>query len=329
MPKTKILFLIQHPDLPSSRVRVLDLLPVLCKENLETTVEIYPVGFRNKIKCFRKLRNWDAVVIQKKLPSPLESLLLRLASKRLLYDFDDAVYRHHETSGKRNHAARAIKCKAITACAHEVIAGNETLARAVRPHGRNIHIIPSAVAVENIPQHDYAITNPSCVIGWVGGPINLSHLQLLQPILARLHKKYDITLSVLCSEPIDMHPVPTHFVPWTLATQAAEIARFDIGVMPLPEGDHANGKCGYKALQYMASSVPPIVTATPTNKKIITHETEGLVPTNWQEFEKHLETLILNPQLRRQMGLAARRKVETHYSLKVIGHQLAQILHPH
>lgn len=329
MHEPKILFLIQHPDLPSSRVRVLDLVPTLREQRLDITVETYPSGLRNKIHCFRKLRNWDAVVLQKKLSSPIESLFLRLCSRRLLYDFDDAVYRHHETAGKRNHFSRALKFKTIARLAHQIIAGNETLAQAVRPYNRHVSIIPSAVPIAGIPQHDYSSTAQSCVIGWVGGAINLSQLQLLQPVLANLHQRHDLEFRVLCSESIDMHPVPTTFIPWDLATQAKEIAQFDIGVMPLPEGEHANGKCGFKALQYMAAAVPPVVSDTPVNRQIIAHEREGFVANNWQAFEQYLETLITQPALRRQLGHAARKKVETSYSLPVVGQKLADILlHP-
>ncbi len=326
MPNPAIRFLIQHPELPSSRVRVLDLISILREHNLDISVETYPVGLPNKIRCFRALRQYDAVVVQKKLPSPGESFLLRKACKQLVYDFDDAVYLHHENQQTRNHFSRRIKFRCITAQAHLVIAGNATLAEAARPQNHNVAILPSAVPVTNIPQRDHATPNPRCVIGWVGGAINLCHLQRLQPILARLHRKHDFELRILCSEPIDMDPVPITFVPWSLAQQHAEIARFDIGVMPLPTGEHANAKCGYKALQYMAAAVPPIVTDTPTNRNIVAHQTEGFVASTDPAFEQYLETLITNPQLRRKMGQAARQKAKTHYSREVIAQQLAQLV---
>ena len=326
MRKPSVLFLIQHPDLPSSRVRVLNLLPTLAAHGLEVEVQSYPSGLVNKARQFRHLRQWDAVVVQKKLPSPGESLLLRIASKRLLYDMDDAVYLHHESAGSRNHFSRWIKCNTIASMSHLIIAGNQTLADAVRRYNQNICIVPSAVPTSDMPQHDYTSRAKSCTIGWVGGAINLPHLALLRPVLNRLHQKHDITLHIISSESIDMGSVPTTFIPWSLETQAAHIARFDIGVMPLPPSAHAAGKCGYKALQYMAASVPPVVTDTLCNRQIIAHHTDGFVADTWETFEQYLETLITQPELRRKMGIAARQKVESNYSLEVVGQQLAQIL---
>ncbi len=327
MRKPNVLFLIQHPDLPSSRVRVLDLLPALEANGIQPQVEPYPSGMARKARLVRSLSTWDAVVVQKKLPSPAESRLLRMASKRLVYDLDDAVYQHHESVQGRSNFSRQRKFEAIARQAHLVLAGNQTLADAVRPYNDNIAIIPSAVPVLHIPQHDHTQPHTRCIIGWVGGCINLTQLALLRPVLADLHARHKIELRILSSEPIDMSPTPTTFIPWSLEKQTQEIAHFDIGVMPLPPSAHASAKCGYKALQYMAACVPPVVSDTPCNRKIVDHAHEGFVAESWRTFAQHLETLIQNPALRHQFGHAARRKVVAHYSIETVGQQVAAALH--
>ncbi len=123
-----------------------------------------------------------------------------------------------------------------------------------------------------------------------------------------------------------MDGVDVKFIPWRLDTQEAEIARFDIGIMPLPKTKWAEGKCGYKALQYMAQAVPPVVSDVGINSEIVEHGKEGFVARDLEDFYKYLKLLIENKELRRQMGLSARQKVERYYSVKVVSEMLADVL---
>lgn len=117
-----------------------------------------------------------------------------------------------------------------------------------------------------------------------------------------------------------------NFIPWKLETQEWEIAQFDIGVMPLPDNKWTQGKCGYKALQYMAAAVPPVVMDVGANRDIVEHGKEGLVVSSIADFHKAMETLITNKGMRREMGLNARLRVENTFSVHVIAKQLADFL---
>lgn len=114
------------------------------------------------------------------------------------------------------------------------------------------------------------------------------------------------------------------FRPWSVLTQASEIADFDIGVMPLPRTPHTEGKCAYKALQYMAAGVPPVVSDVGINREVVGEC--GRVASSLDEFGDHLEALCSSWVLRLQLGEAARQKVERHYSVQVVSAQLAGLL---
>ena len=133
-------------------------------------------------------------------------------------------------------------------------------------------------------------------------------------------------LRILSNETIDIPSVDVKFIPWGLDIQEREIALFDIGVMPLPLNRHSEGKCGYKALQYMAAAVPPVVSDVGVNSDIVAHGKEGFVAKTDEEFYEALMRLIEDRSLRQEMGIKARQKVESLYSIEVVGKQLADVL---
>jgi len=322
----KILFIILSNNAPSSRVRVLNLLPYLREKGIEFEVRPYPKGFVEKFKTFRSLRRFDIVFLQKKMPSPFESLLLKKASRYLVFDFDDAIYLKHDANKEIESKSRELKFKAIAKQADLIIAGNRILASEAGRFNRNVIIIPSAVPTLGIPLKDWSDEAGEVVIGWIGGAVNLGHLRLVEPVLKRLAKEYPIELRIICSEGIEMEGVKVRFIPWSIETQEAEIARFDIGIMPLPKTRHSEGKCGYKALQYMACGVPPVVSDVGINSEIVEHGKEGFVAGELEEFYRYLKILIENKEMRMEMGLRARQKVEKYYSLSVVADRLSDVL---
>lgn len=321
-----VLFLIQDYSMPSSRVRVLNLLPDLQKRGINFDVFCYPRGLADKITIFRGLKKYDLIFLQKKLPTPLEALILKKLAPILFFDFDDAIYLRHDSSEDIESRSRQLKFKAIVSRADIIIAGNRILAQEAKKYNKNVVIIPSAVETRGIPQKNYDFDNEKIIIGWVGGAVNLSHLRIVEPVLRKLSEKYNIELRIICSESIEMDGVDVKFVPWSLDTQEAEIAKFDIGIMPLPKTRHSEGKCGYKALQYMAAAVPPVVSDVGINSDIVEHDREGFVAKDLDEFYKYLKILIEDKDLRRQMGQKARQKVERCYSIPVVSNMLYDVL---
>ena len=120
--------------------------------------------------------------------------------------------------------------------------------------------------------------------------------------------------------------VDVRFIPWSLETQDMEISRFDIGVMPLPKTRHSEGKCGYKALQYMAASVPPVVSDVGVNGEIVENGKEGLVVSEINGFYGALKSLAAAHEFRKELGLNARKRTERCYSIPVVAKKLAGIL---
>lgn len=323
----RVLFIIQGYGSPSNRVRVLDLLPTLEKTGIHCTVTPYPHGIIEKIRWSLRLRNYDVVLLQKKLLSGFAATLFKLLSRKIVFDFDDATHLRHDAENAKSN--KRISAKTVTSIqmADVVISGNRVLRQFAEKFNSNVSIIPSCVDVDKYPLKDYTKQQTDrIIIGWIGSTANLHHLILVSDVLRNLSRKYNIVLHVISGASVNIPGVVVHFIPWHLETQGNEIAKFDIGIMPLEHSNYSAGKCGYKALQCMAAGMPVVVSNVGGNADVISHGIDGLLANTLVEFEQHLGTLIRNPELRASIGSHAREKVRKLYSVEVGGNALAKIL---
>ncbi|MEW5803098.1 MAG: glycosyltransferase family 4 protein [bacterium] len=310
--------------MPSSRIRVLNLLPEMRKEGFHLSAAMYPRAIVEKIKMLRQFRQFDIIYLQKKLLPPLEVKLFRRYARNLVFDFDDAIYYNDDNHTVMKSISRYLKFQVLVRNVDLVVVGNRILAGYAARFNKNVTIVPSAVETRGIPLKCHEGSDSGkVIIGWVGGKGNLHHLEMLSSVLQRLSRVYRIQVTIVCDAAITIPDVEVKYVPWDIETQDQEIALFDIGVMPLPDNKWAEGKCGYKALQYMAASVPPVCSDVGCNRDIIEHGREGFIVSSIDDFYQALDTLISDKVLRKDMGINARRKVEKYFSIPVVGKRLA------
>ena len=152
----------------------------------------YPRKIGDKLGLMSKCRQFDVTFLQKKLPLPLDVILLRSFSRKLVFDFDDAIYYRHDAQEVLESATRYQKFNFLVKRVDLVIAGNRVLSDYSRQFNENTVIVPSAVETRNIPVKDYNLTSEKITIGWVGGDVNLHHLKGLSSVFQRLSKKYPV-----------------------------------------------------------------------------------------------------------------------------------------
>lgn len=323
----KVLFVvISSGNAASTRVRVVNLIPELEKYGIVGETVRYPKTLREKWQLIKLCEKFDVIFLQKRTPPRLYAKLLRLVAKKLVYDFDDAIYFKPNDPGEDKNLHRMSRFENILRKADVVIAGNTILAEDAQNYTTQCIVLPSAVETRNIPVKNYEKKSEKFVIGWVGGEINLICLEQLTAVLQALSKRHAIQLRVISRKSVIVPGVETIFIPWNERTQEQEIAEFDVGVMPLFDFPHTRGKCAYKALQYMAAGVPAVVSDVGINSKVVMHGFTGLVAKEFSDFELCLEKLIMDQSLVRMMGEKARTMVEERYSIERIGRELAKIL---
>ena len=85
--------------------------------------------------------------------------------------------------------------------------------------------------------------------------------------------------------------------------------------MPLPDDEWTKGKCGFKALQYMALSIPAVVSPVGVNSDIIQHGINGFIANTNKEWIEVLSLLIEDGNLRRRIGAEGNKTVRANYSV--------------
>jgi glycosyltransferase involved in cell wall biosynthesis len=326
-----VLFIIKPEDFPSARIRVRNLLPILIKNQIEPVVEVIPRKYWRRRKLFASASQFSAVVLQKELVSIREILFLRKHAKSLIFDFDDAIYFDPVFTADNIDAKRCPKTldrfTSIINSVDKVIVANDILLKQTRSINPNIpiQIIPSAVETDIVVKDDYQLSSPP-IIGWVGLEINLRFVKNFAPAFLKLAEEMEIRLRIISSSSIDIPGINVEFKEWDLRTQYAEIAKFDIGIMPLTSNPCTEGKSAYKLLQYMAAGVPALASAVGVNKNIGGNDDFCLLANDVASFAEKLKLLLNDEQLRKNLGLKGRELVKDHYSIEVIGEKLADFL---
>jgi glycosyltransferase involved in cell wall biosynthesis len=161
----------------------------------------------------------------------------------------------------------------------------------------------------------------------VGHPTNLHYLRSLEPALANLARRYaHLTLRVVCSEPFESAVIPVENVRWSLEDEVANFRALDIGLMPLDDDPWTRGKCGYKALQYMAAGVPVVCSPVGMNVEIVTEGKTGLLAGDLSGWERQIARLVDCPALRQRLGVAGQDAALRDYSLSRMAPRLATLL---
>ncbi|MBF0358963.1 MAG: glycosyltransferase family 4 protein [Magnetococcales bacterium] len=313
----KVLFLLSKRQPPSSRLRMANCIDGYRKAGVECTILPIQSGIFGRIAIIRLAKRHDIVLIQKKTSfKSFELKLLQKANPRIIFDFDDAVMFHeleHHKPFVGKHFVKFIRT--INHCA-AVVAGNEFLASFSRPNCPDVRIMPTPVDLNYnfVKTHDLSNTG-ELLVGWLGVNGNLHYLDELAPVFQKLVKKYpNFRLKIVSNDFIDITGVPIVKELWSLDGEAAALRSMDVGIMPLNNSLWAQGKCGYKLLQYMSAGVPVVASPVGINQEFIQQGVNGFLATDHEQWFQALSKLLDDASLRRDYGLAGRAMVEEKYS---------------
>lgn len=333
----------------SSRLRSLQYLPYLSKAGFDVTVaplfgDDYVRGLYSgnisklavlksyfaRLRFIFKARQFDLVWLEYEmlpwLPSWIELALLP-KNIPLVVDYDDAIF--HRYDQHRLSLVRKLlgqKIDAVMRRADIVTAGNYYLAeRAKKAGAQRVERLPTVVDAKRYAVIEKEDTSP-VTIGWIGQPSSAGYLSQLAPVLKKMITKHSVRVVAIGPKPTQFQQLPIEVKPWSEETEAADIAQFDIGIMPLSDDLWEKGKCGYKLIQYMACGKPVVATPVGVNSEIVRHGVNGFLAKTETEWCDAIDVLCKDAALRKRMGDAGRKIMEQNYSLQVAAPRLAKLL---
>lgn len=240
--------------------------------------------------------------------------------KKIIYDFDDAIWltdNHSEGNLIRFFKWRS-KVAATCRWSYKISCGNAFLAEYARNFNTNVIVNPTTIDTENV--HNPALfpipERKAVTIGWTGSHSTLKYLLSLRNVLQRIEQEFQhVNILIIADREPPLELTRLTFRKWSTKTEIADLMEIDIGIMPLPDDEWSKGKCGFKALQYMALEKPAVVSPVGVNSEIINDSTDGYLANSEEEWHDKLTQLIMEPQLRQKIGKCARHKVLSCYSV--------------
>jgi len=253
-------------------------------------------------------------------PPVFEWIIAKILGKKIIYDFDDAIW--IENTSEENIFISGLKMHQkffkICSWSYKVSCCNEYLATYARKQNPQVYIIPTTIDTENWNPVTRTNNNHKLTLGWTGTHSTLPYLVSIKSVLERIIKKYpQIVIRIICNKRPGWNLPNLEFIPWNRTTEIEDLAGIEIGMMPLPSGPWAQGKCGFKILQYFALGIPALASPVGVNTNLIRHGDNGYLCAGEEEWIENIDLLINSGELRDRIGKNGRNTLIKHYSLEV------------
>jgi len=306
----RLLILTSRPDGPAFRQRIGAYLGALAERGVTCEVATPVRCPINRAAQLSAARKFDGVLIQKKMLTGWDAFFLRRTGRPVIYDFDDAV-RYKASAPDTPNRSRITKFARTIALATRVIAGSEVLAAVARDAGATaVDVVPTGLDVGHYKPASGGAPGRLKLV-WIGARSTLKQLQRLTAALEAVGREVPgVSLRIIADAELTLDSLDVENLPWSPATEADLLAECDAGIAPLPDTPFTRGKCGFKVLQYMASSLPVITSPVGVNADYVVDGESGFHAESSDQWVEAARRLLDDVDLRRRMGAVGRHRVE-------------------
>jgi len=348
MKRKKIAFIVPYPKgiAPSQRFRFEQYLSLLEQDGCE--ISFYPfftdnayrliyqpgkfmlkswgvfIAFFKRFLLMFQLKSYAIVFIHREAspvgPPVFEWIIARVLKKKIIYDFDDAIWL--ENTSQSNKLISGIKkhSKVVSICRWStvILCGNHYLMNFAKKYNNDVKYMPTTIDLKNghnqLKQHK---RKEKIVLGWTGTHSTIKYLYEIEDVLFELQKKYDVEVNIISNKEPVFKKLNFNYIPWEKEKEIEDLLSFDIGIMPLLDNEWAKGKCGFKALQYMALGIPAVVSPVGVNVEIIRDGINGYIVNDDVDWLDKISRLIEIEGVRKEIGLEGHKTILSKYSVEV------------
>jgi len=307
----RILFISKGKNSASTRYRALAYFDSLRSEGWEP-LHITAHGILPRVKLLGVAKQSEVIVILRKTFSLPFLRLLRLCSKNLVFDLDDAVFCRSDGELSKS---RQMSFEKVTSICEQVWAGNFYLADRAEQYNEAVKILPTSLdyrkyllEVEKNQDHFDLV--------WIGSRSTQKYLKKSLPVLESMSANIpNLRLKIVADFDLPTKRLKTVAVPWSDEVEAEALASSHIGIAPMSDDPWTKGKCGLKVLQYMAAGLPVISSPAGVNREIVQEGITGFFAENPDDWRKSIDKLFRDPALRDIMGKAGQQRVIDYFSV--------------
>lgn len=275
------------------------------------------------VQILKLIGSKDLIVIEYELIPyfpPIFEYLFKISGVRYILDFDDAIFHNYDNSeNKLVKFFLGNKINTISKNAVHIITGSPYLTQFLYQYNTKITEIPTSIRFDVYSKNREHIKNNNILIGWLGSTTTSKNLLILTDVINSLKKKFpqiifrfcgfdDLLVNHFNSENVE-------FTKWSVLNEIKFLNEINIGIMPLEDNLFNRGKCGFKLIQYMAMGKPTISSPLETNIKI-NRNNRNLFATTPQEWHDALQSMIVDGDKYRDIGLANMEIIQKYYSVE-------------
>src|SRR5437763_44656 len=219
---------------------------------------------------------------------------------------------------KRRRRAFA-SCNSSSRSPRAAICGSPNIAAHAAARGAEAVLLQTIVDTRVYrPRHTPPPAVP--VVGWIGTHGTYPFLERLLPLLDRLRRDVTFELVIIGSgRPADTRP-------WSMEREPDDFRALDVGVYPIGDDAWSAAKSGFKAVQYMATGVPFVMSPVGVAATMGVPGQTHLLASSDDEWSDALRRLLGDSELRARMGRAGRAFAEEHFSIDSHADALADAL---
>jgi glycosyltransferase involved in cell wall biosynthesis len=330
-----VVALTQGVDIPSTRFRVAQYMPLLSDLGVDITHlpakpgSYPPQGITNRLGWLpralcdartraNKTKFADICLLQREMVSTFKTFESKISCP-IVFDVDDAVHL----------SARFGAVDKISRNSAVIICGNNNLADYYSQFAP-VEVVPTAVDVNRYkPKIKTNIGRK--IIGWSGTSSGFKYLYMIEPALCKILKMNpSATFVIIADRPPNFKTLNANqiqFIPWSPSNEVSALQDFSVGIMPLVDDQWARGKCSYKMITYMSCAIPVVVSPVGMNLDILNMGTLGFAANRVSDWVDAIDFLLNNHSDRIRLGKVGRSIAEQEFSMEVIAPRIANVLY--
>ncbi len=320
-----LLILTKNFNRASFKQRIGVYLDTLRRNGIDYEVAQLPSGTLARRELFKKAADFDGVFLHKKKLNFVDAFWLRKYSKKVIYNFDDAIM-YSDKNPEHYSRSHFIPFRRTVRLADMVITGSSYLAEHAQRFNSNVEVLPIGLKVSDYRLDCHPKVDGKIRLVWIGSGSTLSYLEEIKPAIEEIGARFDnVILRIICEDFLELENMPVEKCLWSKDTRGIDLATSDIGLAPLPDNRFTRGKCSFKVLEYSAAGIPVVASPVGTNSTYVCDHVTGFLVADMREWIDRIAQLIGNLQLRKKMGQAGIERA-ANFDIEVIGKKLCNLI---